>query len=45
MEENRPRAGVMEKLAPGLRRLLAPNPSPMTYWGTNTYVLGEGAVT
>jgi glyoxylase-like metal-dependent hydrolase (beta-lactamase superfamily II) len=28
------------ELAPGLRRILAPNPSPMTYRGTNTYLLG-----
>jgi glyoxylase-like metal-dependent hydrolase (beta-lactamase superfamily II) len=27
-------------IAAGLRRILAPNPSPMTYRGTNTYVLG-----
>lgn len=31
-------------LEPGLRRVTAPNPSPMTYTGTQTYVLGEGAV-
>jgi len=43
--ETRPEAGVMELLEPGIRRILAPNPSPMTYWGTNTFVLGEGAVT
>jgi glyoxylase-like metal-dependent hydrolase (beta-lactamase superfamily II) len=32
------------RLAPGLRRLTAPNPSPMTFRGTNTYILGEGRV-
>lgn len=36
----RPVAGVAETLAPGLRRVLAPNPSPMTFRGTNTYLLG-----
>jgi len=34
--------GVAEPLEPGLRRILAPNPSPMTYRGTNTYLIGEG---
>jgi len=45
MDDARPTPGVMQALAPGIRRLLAPNPSPMTHWGTNTYILGEGAVT
>lgn len=39
-----PDTGVMETIAPGIRRIIAPNPSPMTYWGTNSFVLGEGRV-
>ncbi|KIC20696.1 MBL fold metallo-hydrolase [Leisingera sp. ANG-Vp] len=35
-----PAPGNAEELEPGLRRILAPNPLPMTYRGTNTYLLG-----
>ncbi len=35
-----PVPGLVETLEPGLRRILAPNPSPMTFRGTNTYLLG-----
>lgn len=35
-----PPVGLPEVLEPGLRRILAPNPSPMTFRGTNTYLLG-----
>jgi len=36
-----PRPGRPETVAPDLRRILAPNPSPMTFRGTNTYLLGR----
>ena len=36
-----PETGIAEVLEPGLRRIVAPNPSPMTYRGTNTYVIGD----
>lgn len=32
------------QLDPGIRRILAPNPSPMTFWGTNSYIVGDGSV-
>ncbi len=34
--------GVPKELAPGVRRLVANNPGPFTYKGTNTYILGQG---
>ena len=37
-------SGVVETLRPGLRRLIAPNPSPFTHTGTCTYIVGEGEV-
>ena len=39
-----PEHGEVQELAPGLRAILAPNPSPMTYWGTNTFLIGESDV-
>lgn len=35
---------MMEELEPGVRRIVAPNPSPMTAQGTCSYVLGTGRV-
>ncbi|MGH1576333.1 MBL fold metallo-hydrolase [Planktotalea sp.] len=39
-----PSIGVADTLAPALRRIVAPNPSPMTYRGTNTYLLGTDQI-
>lgn len=37
-----PPYGIAEPVAPGIRRLLCNNPSPFTYLGTNTYLVGDG---
>jgi glyoxylase-like metal-dependent hydrolase (beta-lactamase superfamily II) len=37
-------SGSVERLGPRVRRILAPNPSPFTYTGTQTYIVGEGEV-
>ena len=39
-----PPVGMAEEVGPNIRRILAPNPSPMTYRGTNTYLIGERQV-
>ncbi|WP_278922474.1 MULTISPECIES: MBL fold metallo-hydrolase [Pseudophaeobacter] len=39
-----PIPGQPEQLEPGVRRLLAPNPSAMTYRGTNTYLVGTSQI-
>ncbi len=36
--------GAAERLSPLVRRVLARNPSPFTYTGTGTYIVGEGTV-
>ncbi|MEN3160392.1 MBL fold metallo-hydrolase [Tistrella mobilis] len=36
--------GRLEEVAPGLRRIVARNPSAFTYYGTGTYVVGRGRV-
>lgn len=36
--------GRVERINPLVRRLLAPNPSPFTYSGTQTYIVGNGEV-
>jgi glyoxylase-like metal-dependent hydrolase (beta-lactamase superfamily II) len=36
--------GKLERVAPGIRRIVANNPGPFTFRGTGTYVVGEGEV-
>jgi glyoxylase-like metal-dependent hydrolase (beta-lactamase superfamily II) len=36
--------GVPQEVAPGIRRIVANNPGPYTFLGTNTYVVGNGHV-
>jgi glyoxylase-like metal-dependent hydrolase (beta-lactamase superfamily II) len=36
--------GVAQEVAPGVRRIVANNPGPYTFLGTNTYVVGSGEV-
>jgi glyoxylase-like metal-dependent hydrolase (beta-lactamase superfamily II) len=38
------RPGEVEQVAPGIRRVLCDNPSPFTFKGTVSYILGEGRV-
>ena len=33
-----------KKVLPGIRRVVAPNPSPYTLHGTGTYIIGSGEV-
>ena len=33
--------GLAEQPEPLVRRVLAPNPSPYTYTGTQTYIVGD----
>jgi glyoxylase-like metal-dependent hydrolase (beta-lactamase superfamily II) len=36
--------GVAEDIAPGVRRIVANNPGPYTFLGTNTYLVGTGEI-
>ncbi|WP_137180421.1 MBL fold metallo-hydrolase [Roseomonas sp. AR75] len=36
--------GAVEEIVPGVRRILCANPGPFTFRGTNTYLIGRGAV-
>ena len=39
-----PQYGVAVTLTPGIQRMTVNNPSPFTYYGTNTYIVGEDEV-
>ncbi|MGF7159812.1 glyoxylase-like metal-dependent hydrolase (beta-lactamase superfamily II) [Rhodoligotrophos appendicifer] len=36
--------GRAQQVSPLIRRLVAPNPGPFTFRGTNTYIVGQGSV-
>ena len=36
--------GIVEEVRPGIRRVLCDNPSPFTFTGTVSYILGAGKV-
>jgi glyoxylase-like metal-dependent hydrolase (beta-lactamase superfamily II) len=36
--------GVVDQVRPGVRRILCDNPSPFTFTGTNSYIVGTGKV-
>jgi glyoxylase-like metal-dependent hydrolase (beta-lactamase superfamily II) len=40
----RPETGVVEDIAAGIRRLVAPNPGPFTFTGTCSYLVGADEV-
>jgi glyoxylase-like metal-dependent hydrolase (beta-lactamase superfamily II) len=44
LREDAPPPGEVERIAPGLRRVLCGNPGPFTYRGTNSWILGRGRV-
>jgi glyoxylase-like metal-dependent hydrolase (beta-lactamase superfamily II) len=36
--------GIVDQVRPGVRRILCDNPSPFTFTGTNSYIIGTGKV-
>tara|TARA_Y100001970_G_scaffold294256_1_gene449260 strand:- start:50410 stop:51294 length:885 start_codon:yes stop_codon:yes gene_type:complete len=44
-KENTVEYHVAQEVAPGVRRVMANNPSLLTYHGTGTFIIGEGKVT
>ena len=36
--------GIVEEVRPGIRRVLCDNPSPFTFSGTVSYIVGQGKV-
>jgi hydroxyacylglutathione hydrolase len=43
MRDYDPIPGHVDRIAPGIRRIVAPNAGPYTFRGTNTYLVGDDA--
>ena len=39
LTEPEPERDVVQPVLPGISRIVAANPGPMTYYGTNTYLI------
>jgi glyoxylase-like metal-dependent hydrolase (beta-lactamase superfamily II) len=44
LQSNKPSYGVVFNESALVRKLIAPNPGPFTYWGTGTYIVGRQRV-
>ena len=44
LREDPPEYAALRRMSPMIRRIVAANPSPFTYHGTGTYVIGRGRV-
>lgn len=44
LESGKPSYGIVTDESALVRKIMAPNPGPYTYWGTGTFIVGRGQV-